>query len=214
LAALYQPLLNNPKQRPTGYVVGNKLNNNVMNHQEAIRHRWLLIGRGVGYILLGFGLFVYSLTFTPTTARLLGTFTLLAGIAGLAYARFNSRADPNNLWVILHGLNDLAFGVIFLFKANNGLLAFVDMLGFWAVIYAFLQSVRAMYAALMEASSSLWAKGIHFLSVAIAGYLAFDIVMRPIDTMDSVAISGFFPIGLGILVIILARLSEREAAVG
>jgi uncharacterized membrane protein HdeD (DUF308 family) len=185
-----------------------------MNNQEAIRNRWLLIGRGVGYILLGFGLFAYSLTFTPTTARLLGAFVLLASISGLAYARINSRADPNNLWVILHGLNDLVFGVVFLLKANNGLLAFVDMLGFWAVIYAFLQAVRAMYAALMEGGSSLWVKLIHFASLALAGYLAFDIVMRPIGIINSVGITGFFPISLGILVILLARLSEQEAVAG
>jgi uncharacterized membrane protein HdeD (DUF308 family) len=181
-----------------------------MNNQQQLRHRWLLMARGACYILLGAGMFVYSMTFTPTTGRILGIVTVLAGLAGLAYARLNSRADPNNFWVVLHGLNDLIFGVVFLLKADNGLIAFVDMLGFWAVIYAFLQAVRAMYAALMEGGSSLLTKVLHFLSVAAAGYLAFDIIMRPIGLIDSLGIMGFFPMALGAFVILLARLSQEE----
>lgn len=168
------------------------------------------MARGACYILLGAGMFVYANTFTPGTGRILGVVTLLAGLAGSAYARINSRVDSNNFWTILHGLNDLIFGVVFLITAGNGLKNFVDMLGFWALIYAFLQAVRAMYAALMEGGSSLFNKLVHFISVAVAGYLAFDILMRPVGLIDSLGIMGFFPMILGILVILQARLAEEK----
>ncbi|MEZ0608087.1 DUF308 domain-containing protein [Fibrella sp. WM1] len=181
-----------------------------MNNQQHIQHRWLLTARGVCYILMGAGMFVYANTFTPGTGRILGVVTLVAGLAGSAYARANSRVDGNNFWVVLHGLNDLIFGVVFLITASSGLKNFVDMLGFWALIYAFLQAVRAMYAALMEGGSSLPNKLLHFLSVVVAGYLAFNILMRPIGLIDSLGIMGFFPIGLGILLIIQVRLTEQK----
>ncbi|CCH03196.1 hypothetical protein FAES_5197 [Fibrella aestuarina BUZ 2] len=184
-----------------------------MNNQQQMQQRWLLIARGIGYILLGVGLFVYANTFTPAIGRTIGIITILAGLTGSAYARINSRVDPNNFWIILHGLNDTIFGIVFLITATQGLKNFVDMLGFWALVYAFLQAVRSMYAALMEGGASLYNlvnKLTHFASVLLAGYLAFDILMRPIGFVQSLGIMGFFPIGLGILVILRTRLNDEK----
>ena len=152
-------------------------------------------------------MFVYANNFTYGTGRVLGVFLLLAGLVGAAYSRFNSRIDPNNFWVTVHALNDLVFGVVFIVMASKGIKGFIDMIGFWAVVYAFVQAVRAMYVALMEGGSSLAMKLIHFLSVAVAGYLAFNTMLRPIGLIDSLGITGFFPIALGILVILTARLT-------
>ncbi|MBO0939762.1 hypothetical protein J2I47_24665 [Fibrella sp. HMF5335] len=181
-----------------------------MNNQPQPRFPWLLLARGTFYILLGAAMFVYANTFAPGTGRVLGVITLLAGSAGLSYGLLNRQQDSNNIWSILHGLSDIAFGITFMVVASNGLKSFLDMLGFWAVMYAFLQSVQAMYVALMSGGSSLVTKAIHFLNVALAGYLAFDILLRPNGLIDSMGLMGFFPIGLGILVIVLARRSAQK----
>ena len=163
---------------------------------------------------MGGAMFLFANSFTHNSGRIIGVMVLLAGVAGLSYGYINRKADPNTIWSMLHGLNDVAFGVTFLLVANNGVKNFIDMLGFWAVMYAFLQSVQAMYVALMQGGSSLATKIIHFLIVAVTGYLAFDIMLRPIGLTDSLGIMGFFPIALGILVIVLQRLTQRAKELG
>lgn len=181
-----------------------------MNNQPQLRSSWLLLARGTFYILLGGAMFVYANTFTPGTGRVLGIITLLAGSAGLSYGLMNRQQDPNTIWSILHGVSDIAFGVTFMIVAGSGIKNFLDMLGFWAVMYAFLQSVQAMYIALMAGGSSLVTKAIHFASVVLAGGLAFTILLRPTGLISSLGLMGFFPIGLGILVIVLTRRSAQK----
>ncbi|MEZ0542259.1 DUF308 domain-containing protein [Fibrella arboris] len=185
-----------------------------MNNPQQLRNGWMLSTRGVCYILMGGALFLYANTFTPASGRIIGIITLLAGLAGFGYGFTNRQADSNSLWSLLHGLNDLAFGVVFLFVAGSGLKSFIDMLGFWAVFYAFLQAVQAMYLALMQGGASFAAKLVHFLSVLTSGYLAFNLLLRPIGLIDSLGITGFFPIVLGILLIVLQQLSQRAKEAG
>lgn len=181
-----------------------------MNNQPQLRFPWLSLARGIFYILLGGAMFVYANTFSQGTGRVLGIITLLAGSVGLSYGLMNRQQDPNTIWSILHGLSDIAFGITFMVVAGNGLKSFLDMLGFWAVMFAFLQSVQAMYVALMAGGSSLVTKAIHFASVALAGYLSFTILLRPTGLINSLGMMGFFPIGLGILIIVLARRSAQK----
>ncbi|MEZ0487078.1 DUF308 domain-containing protein [Fibrella aquatica] len=185
-----------------------------MNKPQHLKLGGLLTTRGVLYILMGGALFLYANTYTGTSGQVIGVIVLLAGLAGLAYWFVNRQADHNNLWSLLHGINDLAFGVVFLTMANNGFKNFVDMLGFWAVFYAFLQAVQAMYLALMQGGSSLIAKAVHFLSVAVSGYMAFDILLRPLGLGNSLGIMGFFPIALGTLLIVLQRLTQQAKVTG
>lgn len=174
----------------------------------------MLTARGVFYILVGTALFFFANSFSATSGRILGVITLLAGVAGMGYGLTNRQADANTIWSLLHGLNDVGFGVTFLFFASSGFKNFVDMIGFWAILFAFLQSVQAMYVALMQGGSSLPVKAIHFAMVFATGYMAFNILLRPIGLFNSLGITGFFPIILGILVIVLQRLSQRAKEVG
>ena len=174
----------------------------------------MLTVRGVFYILMGTTLFFFANSFSATSGRTLGGITLLAGVAGIGYGLINRKADANTIWSLLHGLNDAVFGVVFLFSAGSGFKNFVDLIGFWAILFAFLQSVQAMYVALMQGGSSLPVKAIHFLMVFATGYMAFNILLRPIGLIDSLGITGFFPIVLGILVIVLQRLSQQAKEVG
>ena len=186
----------------------------VMNNPQQLRNGWILTVRGVFYILMGTALFFFANSFSATSGRIIGGITLLAGVAGFIYGYTNRKADSNNIWSLLHGLNDAVFGFVFLFSASNGFKNFVDMIGFWAVLFAFLQSVQAMYVALMQGGSSLPVKAIHFVMVFVTGYMAFNILLRPIGLFNSLGITGFFPIVLGILVIVLQRLSQRAKEVG
>lgn len=186
----------------------------IMNNPQQLRNGWMLAARGVFYILMGGALFLFANTFTPSSGRVIGAITLLAGVVGFGYGLTNRQADSNSIWSTLHGLNDFVFGAVFLIVANSGFKNFVDMLGFWAICYAFLQSVQAMYVALMQGGSSLAVKAVHFLSVVVTGYLAFNILLRPIGLVDSLGITGFFPIALGILIIVLQRLTQRAQEAG
>ena len=185
-----------------------------MNNPKDVRNGWLLTLRGVFYILMGGAMFLFANSFTHGLGRIIGIATLLAGVTGLSYAVINRQADPNNFWGICQGLADSVFGVVFIFTASQGFKNYVDMLGFWAIIFAFIQAVQAMYVALMVGGSSLTTKAVHFLSVAVSGYMAFNIMLRPIGLVDSLGITGFFPIALGIFVIVLQQLTQRAREVG
>ncbi len=185
-----------------------------MNNPQQLRNGWMLTARGVFYILMGGAMFLYANTFTHSSGRVIGIIALLAGLVGAGYGFTNRQADRNTLWSILHGLNDIAFGIVFIVSASSGLKNFVDMLGFWAVMYVFLQAVQAMYVALMQGGASFVVKLVHFLSTVTAGYLAFNILFRPIGLIDSLGIMGFFPIVLGILLIVLQRLTQRAKEEG
>jgi uncharacterized membrane protein HdeD (DUF308 family) len=185
-----------------------------MNNPQQIHNGWMLTARGIFYILMGGAMFLYANSFTYSSGVIIGVITILAGLAGIGYGFTNRQADGNTIWSLLHGLNDLVFGIAFIVVASNGLRNFVDTLGFWAVLYTFLRAVQAMYAALMEGGSSLTVKLLHFVSVLTSGYLAFNILFRPIGLLDSLGIMGFFPIVLGILLIVLQRLTQRAKEEG
>lgn len=185
-----------------------------MNNPHQLQNGWLLAARGTFYIIMGGTLFLYANTFTASSGQLIGAVVVVAGLAGFGYGFTNRKTDSNSIWSLLHGLNDLAFGIVFIVAASSGLKNFVDMLGFWAVFYAFLQAIQAMYIALMQGGSSFGVKVVHFLSLAISGYLSFNLMLRPIGLIDSLGIMGFFPIALGILLIVLQRLTQRAKEEG
>ena len=176
--------------------------------ENSTRHLWLLISRGSIYALIGIMLFVFANTFTIQSGHIIGALALTAGVCGLVYALLNQAADRNRLWGVLHGLSDVAFGVAIFIYADGTIRTFVDVLGFWALMYAFLQSVQAMYAFIggrgaMKANYTN-RKVVHFVSVAVAGFMAFDLIFRPVGRLESLGFVGIFPIALGILIIVMA----------
>ncbi len=176
--------------------------------ENSTRHLWLLISRGSIYVLIGVMLFVFASTFTKQSGQIVGALALTAGACGLAYSFLNQQADRNRLWGVLHGLSDVVFGVAIFIYADGTIRAFVDILGFWALMYAFLQSVQAMYA-FISGRGAMKAdftnrKVIHFLNVAVAGLMAFNLIFRPVGRLESLGFVGIFPIVLGILIIVLA----------
>lgn len=170
---------------------------------------WLLTARGIVYVVIGVTMFVFASTYSAQSASILGILAIVAGICGLIYAFTNARAEPNYIWHILHGITDIAFGIAMFIYSDGTIKGFVDVLGFWAVMYAFLQSVQAMYLFMASAGNARMSthypfKLLHFGQVFVAGLLAFTLLLRPQGFTESLGIVGIYPIILGLLVAVLS----------
>jgi uncharacterized membrane protein HdeD (DUF308 family) len=183
-----------------------------MEHNNPTTQRsWLLIARGVLYILIGGAMFVFASSYSAQSGHIIGAMAVIAGVCQLIYS-FTNQTQKNNIWGILHGLTDLGFGVAIFIFSEGTIKGFVDVLGFWAMMYAFLQAVQAMYAfmAARGANTVGTTNAIHFANVLMAGGLTFTLLLRPAGFDDSLDFIGIFPIILGILIIVLARQIRPE----
>jgi uncharacterized membrane protein HdeD (DUF308 family) len=170
---------------------------------------WLLSTRGIIYVLIGVVMFIFSTRYSAQSASIIGILAILAGGCGLIYALTNDRSDRNNIWGVLHGITDIVFGIAMFAYSDGTIKGFVDVLGFWAIMYAFLQSVQAMYLFMASSGSGSMSsnypfKFVHFANVFVAGLLAFNLLLRPQGFVDSLGIVGIFPIILGGLIIFLS----------
>ena len=175
---------------------------------------WLLIVRGVSYILIGATMFIFANSYSAQSGQIIGAIAVIAGICQLVFSFTNQQAEKNNLWGILHGITDVGFGVaIFLFSKGT-IKGFVDVLGFWAMMYAFLQAVQAMYSFLAARGAGVVSGTslVHFANVLVAGGFTFTLLLRPAGFDDSMGFIGVFPIILGILIIIMTRQMRAQAA--
>ncbi len=175
---------------------------------------WLMMARGVFYILIGIMMFVFASSYSEQSGHIIGALAVLAGVCQLAFSFTNQQGEKNNIWGILHGVADVAFGIAMFVYARGTIKSFVDVLGFWATMYAFLQAVQAMYS-FMAARGAGAVSGtsiVHFANVLVAGGLAFTLTLRPAGFDDSIGFIGVFPIILGILIIVLTQQMRAQAA--
>lgn len=184
------------------------------NNPTTQRWWWLLIARGVLYILIGGTMFVFANSYSAQSGHMIGAMAFVAGVCQLTFSFTNQQADKNNIWGILHGITDVGFGVAIFIFSEGTIKSFVDVLGFWAMMYAFLQSVQAMYSfmAARGASSMSSTSFVHFANVLVAGGLTFTLLLRPAGFDDSMGFIGLFPILLGVLIIIMTRQMRAQAA--
>lgn len=185
-----------------------------MAYNSPVRFTPLLFVRGVLYVIIGIVMFVFASTYSSTSGIIIGVLALLAGGCQLLFSFANQRDLKNNIWGILHGITDVSFGVAMFVYSEGTIAGLVDVLGMWAVMYAFLQSVQAMYA-FMAARGPGYVSGtslVHFLNVLTAGGLAFMLVLQPEGFLDSLRYIGVFPIILGALIIILVRQMQIRVA--
>lgn len=185
-----------------------------MAQSNAVRLWGLMMGRGVFYILIGAMMFIFASSYSQQSGHIIGVLAVLAGACQLAFAFINQRAEKNNIWNILMGLTDLAFGVGMFVYSTGTVKGFVDVLGFWATMLAFLQAVQAMYSFLVSRGAGVVSSTslTHFANVLVAGGLAFVLLLRPAGFDDSLTFVGAFPIVLGILVIVLVQQMRSQAA--
>ncbi len=185
-----------------------------MEQRSKIQRQWLLTARGVAYILIGSLIFVFASTYSAEVGYVLGILAAGAGVCQLVFSASNRQMDRNYIWGLLHGISDLGFGIAILVYAQGTVKGFVDVLGFWAMMYAFLQAVQAMYVFLgaRTGNSPNYATAvIHFLNVLVAGGLTFNLLMRPAGFNSSLGFSGIFPILLGGLILILTQRLREQA---
>lgn len=175
---------------------------------------WLLIARGVLYILIGAAMFVFANSYSAQSGHIIGALAFVAGACQLIFSFTNQQAEKNNIWGILHGISDVGFGVAIFIFSEGTIKGFVDVVGFWAMMYAFLQSVQAMYSFMASrgAGGMSSTSFVHFGNVLVAGGLTFTLLLRPAGFDDSMGFIGIFPIILGVLTLVLTRQMRAQAA--
>lgn len=187
-----------------------------MEQQNRLQRQWLLTARGIAYLLIGVLMFLFANTYSSEAGYAMGILAAGAGVCQLLFSWGNRQTDRNFIWGLLHGISDLGFGVAIFVYVQGTVKGFVDVLGFWAVMYAFLQSVQAMYVFLGARTGTVpnYATAIiHFLNVLVSGGLAFDLLLRPEGFETSLGISGLFPIALGILILVLTQRLRKQAEI-
>jgi VanZ family protein len=186
-----------------------------MQHTHSTTQRsWLLFARGILYMLIGGSMFIFASSYSAQSGHIIGSLAVLAGICQLLYSFSKNSLVKNNFWGILHGITDVGFGIAIFLFSNGTIKSFVDVLGFWAMMYAFLQAVQAMYAFMAARGGRGTVPNtsfIHFANVLVAGGLTFTLLLRPAGFDDSLNFIGLFPILLGVLIILLTR-QMRESA--
>ncbi|WP_460985373.1 DUF308 domain-containing protein [Spirosoma fluminis] len=185
-----------------------------MAHTHSAPRWWLLLVRGVLYILIGAFMFVFASSYTAQSGHIIGVLAILAGVCQLAFSFTNRGTESNNMWGILHGVADLGFGIAMFIYSQGTIKGFVDVLGFWAMMYAFLQAVQAMYAFLSARGGTgvnLPSVLVHFANVLIAGGLTFTLLLRPAGFDSTLGYVGVFPIILGALIIVLTQQMRAQA---
>lgn len=185
-----------------------------MEQKNEMQRPWLLTTRGIFYIVIGVLMFVFASTYSAEVGYLLGVLATGAGICQLVFSYTNRQTDRNYIWGILHGISDLGFGIAILVFAQGTVKGFVDVLGFWAIMYAFLQAVQAMYVFLGARTGGFpnyTTAIIHFVNVFVAGGLAFNLLLRPAGFNTSLGFSGLFPVVLGALILWLTQRLRVQA---
>ncbi|QJW91747.1 hypothetical protein HNV11_21365 [Spirosoma taeanense] len=186
-----------------------------MEHTHPAPRWWLLLARSAIYVLIGILMFVFAASYTAQSGYIIGILAILAGVGQLVFSFANRGTESNNLWGILHGLTDLAFGIAIFAFSQGTIKGFVDVLGFWAMMYAFLQSVQAMYAFLAARGGTgvnLSSVFVHFANVVTSGALTFMLLLRPAGFDETLSYVGVFPIVLGVLIFILTNQMRAQAS--
>ena len=164
---------------------------------------WLLHLHNGCYLLMGLILFFYPIQAFSLYTGLLGGLLLLAGLstAWFGYRR-RQGGQGDNSWYLLSSSRDILFGLTLLVEMESSLKTMVNILGLWAVVYAFLQAIEAMFYFLgtrANADKDYWVEVIHAVCVLLTGGFAFVLIMRPEGQPTSLQFGSLFLIGLGIV---------------
>lgn len=179
------------------------------NHNTAPRW-WLLLIRGPVYLLIGAFIFMIANAYTAQSGLIVGALLTLAGLGQLGFSLTNRGADSNNIWGFMYSTADIVFGLAICVFANKTQADFTDTLGFWAMIYAFLQAVQAMYASMAARSGTgvhLSSSVVRFASVLTMGAMAYGLLF-----IDSLSFAGVLLFVFGGLTIVLTQQSRAQAA--
>jgi uncharacterized membrane protein HdeD (DUF308 family) len=173
--------------------------------QSGPKHWWLLFLRGLMVGLLGLLAFMSSNTLHFAISYGLGVLLVGSGICAFWFAVANQRTEKTGLWLMLGGLIDIVMGVVVYMYATGSMANILTLLGLWALLFAFLQAVQAIYAFIsIGVGPDYPGKIMHILLVLASGGLAFTILMRPENPQALGTISGLWLVVMGGLLVMLA----------
>ena len=177
---------------------------------------WLMHVHNACYTLMGIVLLLHPAKSSFLHAALLGGLLAGAGVCTLLLGWQRRQAGQfDSYWFILSSLRDIIFGTLILLQMQQPRQALIDGLGFWALVYAFLQAIEANFYFLGTRSNGdkdYWVEVIHFICVFIAGGFAFLLLMRPGGAQASLPYVGLFLVALGLVQIVLTQRLRRDAA--
>lgn len=171
----------------------------------------LLIIRGLLYVAIGaISLFLIR-ALTSQAVQLLGSLVIAAGACGCIYAFFTLRADRNYFWELLRSFFDIGFGIALLVFSRDDVNRVIETLGFWAIMYAFIQAVQAIYTAMLlgvKQPRNIFGNVLHLLTVLLAGGLAYELMSSASQTI-SFTLVGLLVVALGVIIILQAVQQRR-----
>ncbi|GAB4019324.1 hypothetical protein GCM10028808_56710 [Spirosoma migulaei] len=157
----------------------------------------------ISYTLMGVILLIHPTKASPLTTGLLGSLLLLAGLStSWLSMRRRQLNQPNDYWLLLSSGRNTLFGVMLLANLGKALPTVINLLGMWAILYAFLQALEAMFYFLgtrTKGGTDFEVQLIHVLCVLISGGFAFVLLMQPVGIAASLRFVGLFLIVLGII---------------
>ena len=184
-----------------------------------MRYSWLLIGRGVLYIVMGGIIVLFDGTFNTQSAQLIGGSIIGAGLLGTLFSFMNLTNDRTYIWELIRSLFDVAFGIAFLLYAQGDIIRFIETFGFWAMMFSVLEAAQSMYMYMLagpQKKRNFLGDTLHLINVLIAGALTYILTMTSVTT----GLLGLLPIALGVIVILLfiqqkrlVRMTEQAARV-
>lgn len=164
--------------------------------------------RGVIYILAGILLAIFINTHSALIGYISGGLLVVSGLLVLWLGFTRQRSDKNFIWTIFYGLTDVCFAVLIISAASGTVRNVLDAWGFWAIVYAFLQTVQAMYTSMVERrgpGANVGGQSIHFILVLVSVGFAF-VLSHPFTFPDGMQwMIGLFLVIFGGLVIALGR---------
>ncbi|CAN5256940.1 hypothetical protein BH09BAC4_BH09BAC4_29040 [soil metagenome] len=178
-----------------------------MAQSTPTRNWQLLIIRGLLYGLLGVSMLLAS----SPPMQLFGGLLVSAGVCGCIYAIYSLQIDRNYFWEALRSLADIGFGIWFLVYSQGDVSRFLDVLGFWGVMYVFIQAVQTIYAFMLlglKQPRNRLGNLLHFGAVLASGAIAFTALTSAAENPPLFLI-GILLILLGLIIIFLA-IQQRQ----
>lgn len=143
--------------------------------------------------------------------QLFGGLLVSAGVCGCIYAIYSLQIDRNYFWEALRSLADIGFGIWFLVYSQGDVSRFLDVLGFWGVMYVFIQAVQTIYAFMLlglKQPRNRLGNLLHFGAVLASGAIAFTALTSAAENPPLFLI-GILLILLGLIIIFLA-IQQRQ----
>lgn len=183
--------------------------------QKQAQPWWLMQLHNLCYALMGVTLLIYPMRSSALHTGLLGGLLLLAGFStALLSSRLSRSGQIDSIWFTLSSIRNLIFGLILLVDMGSSVQTMVNILGLWAIVYAFMQAIKAMFYFLgtrYNQDKDYWVEVIHFVCVFITGGFAFVLIMRPAGLPTSLGFSGLFLLGLAIIQVVLTQRLRASA---